>query len=780
MIKIKNILTLLFSILLSTCYSQNYAEKSYYLIDSLDLATLSKGDSILIDTCLRNYNTAKDDTSKINWVNKIVEDCYDDKVWPKYNHWNQTFVKRRLQGKTINPSDKRWFLKAYATCVNNRGYLYDMRGDYENALKYYKESLTLNKKANNDNGMGTNLLNIGAIFRVQGESSKALDIFNESLLLLTKGGDKSLISSALFNIGGVHHKQGRVEEAIKFYSESIKIREEINDRPGIAVSLNNLGHLFARQDNLTAALSYFKRSLEIYREINNTHGIAMSLSNIGTMSLNNRDSIQALKYYQESLILRTDINDEQGVASCLSNIGVIYFGKRDFNQALNHYIKSKLIYEKSKNMGGLADILIKIAKVYHKKGDLVKAESIGVKSLEIGQKIGYISKIKKAAKFLSKTYEKQNNGMKALEMHKLYIQMSDSINNVETQKATIKQATKYEYEKKKVIDDKENEKKIAVEKEKQKRQFAVLVVVIIAAALVIILLFVIYRRLRITRKQKLVIEEQKEEVETQRDQIEGQKNLIEEKHDEIQESIAYAKRIQEAILPPTSLLNQYLSNNFVYYQPKDIVAGDFYWLEAHDELVFFAAADCTGHGVPGAMVSVVCHNALNRAVREFGLRDTGKILDMVRELVLITFEKSEEQMKDGMDICLCAWNKSKNSLQFSGANNPLYLIKNNKLETIKGTKQPIGHVDKIVPFEAHTIDLKDIHSIYLTTDGYADQFGGSKNKKFSYKQLRELLVENHSKPTEEQNSILKDKLNNWIEQGDDEQIDDICMIGVKI
>ena len=137
-------------------------------------------------------------------------------------------------------------------------------------------------------------------------------------------------------------------------------------------------------------------------------------------------------------------------------------------------------------------------------------------------------------------------------------------------------------------------------------------------------------------------------------------------------------------------------------------------------------------------------------------------------------------MKDGMDICLCAWDKKSNSLQFSGANNPLYLIKNNELETIKGTKQPIGHVDKIVPFEAHSIDLKDIHCFYLTTDGYADQFGGPKNKKFTYKKLRELLLENSFRSMDEQSTILKSELSEWIEQGEDEQIDDICMIGVKL
>ena len=349
-------------------------------------------------------------------------------------------------------------------------------------------------------------------------------------------------------------------------------------------------------------------------------------------------------------------------------------------------------------------------------------------------------------------------------MHELHIQMKDSTMNEKSQKATIRQQTKYEYEKKKAVDDKENEKRIALEKEKQKRQFIVLVIVVIASALVLILLVVIYRRLRITRKQKLVIEEQKE--------------VVEEAHNEIKDSIKYAKRIQNAILPAPNVINEYLPESFFLYEPKDVVAGDFYWLESVGNTILFAAADCTGHGVPGAMVSVVCHNAMNRAVREFGLREPGLILDKTREIVVAEFEKSEDDVKDGMDIALCSLNGLK--LQYAGAHNPLWIIRGNEIHETKADKQPIGKFDDAQPFTTHCLELQKGDSVYLFTDGYADQFGGEGDKKFGSKRFKELLLSIQDKTMQQQKEVLNTTFQSWMQQSGAEQIDDVCVIGINV
>lgn len=261
-------------------------------------------------------------------------------------------------------------------------------------------------------------------------------------------------------------------------------------------------------------------------------------------------------------------------------------------------------------------------------------------------------------------------------------------------------------------------------------------------------------------------------------ELQEQKHLIEEKNKEITDSITYAKRLQEAILPPESFLQMHLPGYFVLYQPKDIVAGDFYWAEKINDLFFIAAADSTGHGVPGAMVSVVCSNALNRSVKEFNITDTGKLLDKTRELVIETFEKSTSEVKDGMDISLlCIDNKNK-KIFWSGANNPLWYISNNELKEIKANKQPIGKSDHVTVFTTHEMDYTPGTTFYLFTDGIADQFGGPKGKKFKYKQLNEVLLKNSTLPLEKQKQGIANVFNEW--KGDLEQVDDVCLIAIRI
>lgn len=252
-------------------------------------------------------------------------------------------------------------------------------------------------------------------------------------------------------------------------------------------------------------------------------------------------------------------------------------------------------------------------------------------------------------------------------------------------------------------------------------------------------------------------------------------NEVEEKQKEITDSINYAKRIQEAILPSFDFIKTHLPNSFIYYQPKDIVAGDFYWAEKVVNDFFIAAADCTGHGVPGALVSVVCCNALNRTVNEFKLTEPGKILDKTRELVLESFSKNGGDIKDGMDISLMSING--NTVKWAGANNPLWYYQNNELKEIKANKQPIGKTDNPEAFTTHTIELKKGDSIYLFTDGFADQFGGPKGKKFKYKQLEDLLVSSNDLSINEQHLTLKNTLNTW--KGNLEQVDDICIIAIR-
>ncbi|MCE3280627.1 MAG: protein serine/threonine phosphatase [Bacteroidetes bacterium] len=256
------------------------------------------------------------------------------------------------------------------------------------------------------------------------------------------------------------------------------------------------------------------------------------------------------------------------------------------------------------------------------------------------------------------------------------------------------------------------------------------------------------------------------------------KEKMELKNKEITDSINYAKRIQAAILPTDSVFRTHLPDSFVLYKPKDIVAGDFYWLEKKNDLVIFAAADCTGHGVPGAMVSVICNNALNRSVREFDLTDPAKILDKTREIIISEFEKSDDEVKDGMDISLCCYNPETKQLVWAGANNPLWIINEKGLTEYKANKQPIGKFYDPKPYTSHTLQLKKNDLIFIFTDGYQDQFGGPKGKKFKASSLKNLILSLRDKQTAEQKVIIDNTFESW--KGNLEQIDDVCIIGVKI
>ncbi|TXB64797.1 tetratricopeptide repeat protein [Vicingus serpentipes] len=624
--------------------------------------------------------------------------------------------------------------------------------------------------------LARSVTNIAYTYVLSGEIERALENYKLCLILSREISDYELIAYSLNNIGYLYNHQGDISNALQYYSESLKIQEEIGDDRGIAISLNNIAAIYDDQDDNKKAIEYYNRSYLKYKTLKDKRGMAESLNNIAYNYSKQSNYDLALDYNKQSLLLKEEIGDTRGIAGSLINIGVIYDNQNKLDEAIDYYERSLHLFEKINDKSSIAKALGNLGKSYLNKGEVNKAFKFANKGLSISQEVGFPDNIKNISKVLEEIHSKKGAYKEALEMYKLHIQMRDSLNNEETQKAAAKQQAQYEYEKQKAVDDAEHEKQIAIEQEAKEKQQIITYATAGGLGLVAIFLVFVFNRLQVTKKQKVVIEGQKQEVEQQKEVVELAHHELEEKNQEIMDSITYAKRIQNAILPPLKLVKEYLQESFILYKPKDIVAGDFYWLEHKEDIILFAAADCTGHGVPGAMVSVVCNNGLNRSVREYGLTDPGEILNKTREIVIAEFEKSEEEVKDGMDIALCSLEG--NILKYAGANNPLWIIRDGEIIETKADKQPIGKFDELLPYKTHTFELQKGDSIYIFSDGYVDQFGGEKGKKFKAKAFRELLLSIQETPMEEQKTKIDNAFENW--RGNLEQIDDVCVIGVRI
>src|ERR1700757_258126 len=644
-------------------------------------------------------------------------------------------------------------------------------GNFDTALVYGKKAIALGNTLGYKRGLAKAYSTFGNVYHDMSNYSVALDYYVKALKLYQEVGYKNGIGASYTNIGLVYYYQANYPKALEYYLMDLKLRTEVGDKLAMATCYSNMGLVYVEESDYKEALDYFLKTLQINQAIDEKKGIADCYLNIGIVYHYESRYNEALNYYLKSLKMNQDLLDKQGEGTCYTNIGNIYFDTHNYPKALEFYLKDLQLKKQIGDKQGAAICYSNIGGLYVDIKDFKNAIHYSDTCLQISIQVGYTEGERIAYENLAHAYGKSGRYKEAYDNEVKFKALTDSIFNADNSKQLGDMKTKFEVEKKEAeLKLKSEAAELINNQEKKQQQFIIYAVVFVLIIVFVFSIF-LFRRFKITQKQKHIIQSQK-------DEVFRQKHLVEEHQKEIIDSITYAKRLQQAILPADSEIKKHLPNNFIYYQPKDIVAGDFYWMEHLDNITFIAAADSTGHGVPGAMVSVVCSNALNRAVKEFGLRDTGKILDKTRELVLETFEKSGEEIKDGMDISLLSINKTKQQINWSGANNQLCYISNNKLIEVKADKQPIGKTDNPTPFTTHHIALNPNDIFYLMTDGFADQFGGDKGKKFKHKQLEDLLVANSQKPLEEQKQILTTSFNTW--KTNLEQVDDVTIIGIKI
>lgn len=611
-------------------------------------------------------------------------------------------------------------------------------------LKYYSAQLLLLKKSNNQafsllselrllsiesknkRAEAFSYLGFGKYYLLHNDLKKAIDLSFQALKLFEEVDHKKGIASAYFQISNINYHLKNNSKAIEFANKSASL--SISE--GFYNTLSNayvcLGNIYSTSKNDDIALEYYQRALKIKKENNYLRESPSILMNIGTIYSEKNKLIIAEKFYQEALQQNILNGNSKEIAMCYINIGNVHYNSGNFKGADKNYTE---------------------ALKYLSTNDLVIRENIYYNLGEVNFKLGN----------KDKAFAYQDSCMSA----------KDSLYNRESIKSLNEMQTMYETEQKErenVMLRKQQETERAMTTEKEKKQNVITYSITLGLIIVLVFSFFISNRLKVTRHQKRIIE--------------SQKQIVDEKQKEILDSIHYAQRIQNAILAKEEDIQLNFPNSFLFYKPKDIVAGDFYFYENTSTHVFYAAADCTGHGVPGALVSIVCSNALSRCVLEFDLSDPGKILDKARELVLETFKKSGQDVKDGMDISFLVKEKSSGILKWAGANNPLWKLNASRgvMEETKANKQPIGLSDDPRPFTSHEIKIEKNDSLYLFTDGLPDQFGGPKGKKYKYKRLEEQLLKCSDKEPKTQKEFVQNDLKEWM--GSNEQVDDILLIGI--
>jgi serine phosphatase RsbU (regulator of sigma subunit) len=596
-----------------------------------------------------------------------------------------------------------------------------------------------------------------------------------------KNNNKEALAQIYREISMLHDYVGNYPEALQTSLAGLELFKELDDEEGIATSFNDIGVLHYYGGDQEEARKNFNKSLEIYQKLNDTAGIAMYYNNMANTLYEDEDLKLALSMYKQALEYDIALDDIAGQCITMSNIGEVYTAMGEFDKAEKLLLETLVLAESIDDPWSMTNPLRALGELYQETDELHKAIRVLEKGVNICKQIDALPEQSENYNLLYQLYKKNKDYERSLQYFELYIDLNDSLFNMEKDRVMKEMQAKYELQdkareielitKEKHISEMEYQNEI----DEQNSKLTLLILGLIAFA--VILIFTV-RVVILKKKANNQLRAQNTIIQNKNEQLHEAYHQIEEKNNEILDSIRYAKRIQSAILPPTSRVNELLKDSFILYKPKDVVAGDFYWLEEKDGKILFAAADCTGHGVPGAMVSVVCNNGLNRSVREHSLTVPGAILDKTREIVNMEFGKSEEKVNDGMDIAICCLEGRQ--LSYAGAHNPLWIYRaeNGEIEEIKANKQPIGKFHDPQPFKTHQVTLMKDDIIYIFSDGYADQFGGDKGKKMKTINFRKLLKSLGKRSMNEQYSRLNDAFDEW--KGELEQLDDVCVIGVKI
>lgn len=619
--------------------------------------------------------------------------------------------------------------------------------------------------------MGSAQNTIGICYWVKGEFTPALEAYEFSLEMYEKCNNKKGMSNAYNNIGLIHAQQGNHQVAIKFLHKSLAMEEEMGNRLGVVMSFNNIAQLYTDQRNYPKALQYLEKSeaLSVTPEFDDALANCYNIYGVVYYELKKYDT--SLAYYNKSLEIQKKFKNEKAIAGLYINIGLIYREKKDYDESDRYFMESFSMNEKINHPEGVIASYSNLGTNQLRRNNFREAEKWCVKGLQQTVDMGWIGDEIFLCECLYKAYSGMGDHKKAYDFHVRYTALSDSLVNEEKLIEITQNEFQFEYAKKAAADSIRHEEQqkitkaeLAASEAQLKTEQTQKYMLFGGIGLVMVFSLFIFDRFRVTRKQKKIIEIQKAEVET--------------KQNEILDSIHYAKQIQNALMRDEREFSHGKKECFILFRPRDIVSGDFYWSFEKENHLYFAAADCTGHGVPGAFLTMLAVSTLNEITASGESLSPAGILDALRKKIVSELSQSGKRVaRDGLDISLMKMDLSSGEIQWAGANNPLVIADNTGLKEIKGDAQPVGFSEKQIPFKNNSFRISAGSMVYLFTDGYADQFGGPSGKKMKKSVMFSLLKEIHHLPLLQQKNQLEIFFTKW--KGNHEQVDDVCIIGIR-
>ncbi len=709
---------------------------------------------------------------------------------------NQKKIYRKLKHKTLRQT----------------GNMYLEWSEYNKSLEFRDRSLKIAKQLADTAQIIFEYIGVGNLYYLMGKWPDAAGFFYNAYEFLEEFENPAYEARVYHSLGNVKYMMGGFAQATEYYHKAINYYS-LEGTQGVGECYLGLGNIFYEQNDLSRAHSYYKEALNFFEQENHLPGKLNALLNIGNIKLAKGKPEEASVEYERSLTIARESGDRVGIGNCYINMAMVHSAREDFDNAISYYQQGLEVFRSIDNLQGKAKAMINMASLYIRSGDYIKALELSTQSLPIAKDIQALDEQRIVYRNLFRIYQELSNYEKALDFHQKYKMISDSITSLESRKDINRLEALYQHDKMQQQVDLQNallekrdaeiqQQNLEVSRQRLQRNGF-----LIGVLLLTFFSGVIYFNLRQRKKANRLLEKQKKEIEkfnrklslqnqeikATRDELAMQKLIIEQKNQKLLSSIRYAQNIQNALLPEKPLMNKLLKEYFLLFKPREIVSGDFYWVGAQNGKTIFALADSTGHGVPGAFMSMLGLSFLNEVLARKDFSHPEKLLAQMREYIINALHQQTGKtgQNDGLDVALVMMDHGKNSIEFAGARCPVYIGTQNSIRVngellndpdcsvkkIKADLMPVAYHLKMEPFTNYLIELNPGDMIYLMTDGFADQFGGYGKERFTSRKVKRLLENIYNLPVQEQKRSMEEAFFSW--KGKNEQVDDVSILGVR-